>query len=325
MVQKILAGLAALVFGVWAFNTSLFTGPPEDSATRILSHRGVHQTYSRENLGRDDCTATRMYQPTHNFLENTLGSMEAAFEAGADVVELDVHQTADGYWAVFHDWTLDCRTDGAGETRKASRAELEALDIGYGYTADGGASFPFRGQGVGLMPMLDDVFAAFPEAHFLVNLKSNSTDDGEAFGAYIQARPEWRANIYGFYGGPRAVAGAQAAFASINGFSSQQAKICLKKYVLWGWSGHMPAACRNTQVLIPINYARFLWGWPHKLTARMEAVGSDVVLAGPYGQSRWGSGGIDTPEMAALVPVNFDGFIWTNKTEEIAPFLENRW
>ncbi len=26
-------------------------------------------------------------------------------------------------------------------------SELKTLDIGYGYTADGGKSFPFRGQG----------------------------------------------------------------------------------------------------------------------------------------------------------------------------------
>ena len=38
--------------------------------------------------------------------------MRAAFDSGADVVELDVHLTPDGKFAVFHDWTLDCRTDG---------------------------------------------------------------------------------------------------------------------------------------------------------------------------------------------------------------------
>lgn len=146
MLRKFLIGLALFVFVVWALNTSLFTGPPEDGETRLLSHRGVHQTYSRENLGRDDCTATRIKTPSHAHFENTLASMQAAFEAGADVVELDIHQTADGYFAVFHDWTLDCRTEGTGETRKATRGVLKTLDIGYGYTADGGETYPFRGR-----------------------------------------------------------------------------------------------------------------------------------------------------------------------------------
>ena len=39
--------------------------------------------------------------------------MRAAFAAGADIVELDIHPTTDGQFAVFHDWTLDCRTEDA--------------------------------------------------------------------------------------------------------------------------------------------------------------------------------------------------------------------
>ncbi|WP_157209922.1 glycerophosphodiester phosphodiesterase family protein [Marinimicrobium agarilyticum] len=40
--------------------------------------------------------------------------MRAAFAAGAGVVELDVHPATDGYFAVMHDWMLDCRTEGMG-------------------------------------------------------------------------------------------------------------------------------------------------------------------------------------------------------------------
>jgi glycerophosphoryl diester phosphodiesterase len=64
----------------------------------------------------------------------------------------NVHPTTDGQFAVFHDWTLDCRTDGHGITREHSIADLKKLDIGYGYTTDGGRRYPFRGSGVGMMP-----------------------------------------------------------------------------------------------------------------------------------------------------------------------------
>ena len=113
------------------------------------------------------------------YLENTIASIEAAFAAGADIVEFDVHPTTDGHFAVFHDWTVDCRTEGHGVTREHTLAELKALDIGYGYTADGGKTFPFRGKGVGLMPSLDEVLAAFPMRRLLINVKSNDPDGRE--------------------------------------------------------------------------------------------------------------------------------------------------
>ena len=73
----------------------LALAPQGVSATRplIAAHRGVHQTYSREHLEPHTCTAERIFEPTHRYLENTLPSMAAAFRLGADVVEIDVHAT----------------------------------------------------------------------------------------------------------------------------------------------------------------------------------------------------------------------------------------
>src|SRR5690606_3207226 len=115
----------------------------------------------------------------HGLLENTLPSMEAAFGAGADIVEIDVHPTTDGQFAVMHDWTLDCRTDGQGETRAHDMATLRSLDIGYGYTADEGQTYPLRGKGVGQMPELSDVLTDMPSRNFLINFKSREAREGE--------------------------------------------------------------------------------------------------------------------------------------------------
>jgi hypothetical protein len=54
------------------------------------------------------------YQPAGTRLsgEHTIAGIQAAFDSGADQVEFDVHWTADGEFAAFHDRTLDCRTDG---------------------------------------------------------------------------------------------------------------------------------------------------------------------------------------------------------------------
>src|SRR5688572_8324764 len=159
---RIVIGLVVFAGAFYLWNASWRVAPPPGE-TQLIAHRGVHQTFSREGLENDTCTAERIFPPTHDFLENTLRSMEAAFAAGADIVELDVHPTTDGRFAVMHDWTVDCRTEGTGETRSHDMAYLKSLDVGYGYTADGGQTFPFRGKGVGLMPELGAVFSAFPD------------------------------------------------------------------------------------------------------------------------------------------------------------------
>lgn len=147
-IAKWLAVVAALFsVGAFALNTNLL-GEPLTGKPQLLAHRGLAQTFHRDGLTNETCTATRIHEPEHAYLENTLASMRAAFDAGADIVEFDVHPTTDGHFAVFHDWTLDCRTNGKGVTREHTLAELKALDIGFGYTADGGKTYPFRGQGV---------------------------------------------------------------------------------------------------------------------------------------------------------------------------------
>lgn len=150
----------------------------------ILSHRGVYQTYPRENLNNETCTAKIIYPPQHSFLENTIPSMSKAFEFNADLVEIDIHSTADKKIVVFHDWTLDCRTNEKGDTQDQEFHFLRSLDIGFGYTADQGLTHPFRCEKSfpdysecmrkNQMPSLREVFQAFPNHQFVINMKSSS-------------------------------------------------------------------------------------------------------------------------------------------------------
>ena len=119
-------------------------GENGDKKPFLLAHRGLAQTFPMAGITNETCTAKGIYPPEHPYLENTIASMQAAFDHGADIVELDIQLTADNEFAVFHDWTLECRTDGQGVTREHTLAELKELDIGYGYTADGGQTYPFR-------------------------------------------------------------------------------------------------------------------------------------------------------------------------------------
>lgn len=317
LLRRFLVVLLVFVAVIYLWNASWRGAPPADSLRRLIAHRGVHQIYSRENLTNDTCTAERISPPTHDFFENTIASMRAAFAAGADIVELDVHPTTDGKFAVFHDWTLDCRTEGKGVVREQALAHLRSLDIGYGYTADGGKTFPLRGKGKGLMPELREVLAAFPNGRFLVNFKSNEEREGEMLGDLVATHPEWRAQIWGAYGGDAPTFKAGARLRGLKVWSRRGLTQCLIRYIALGWTGHVPEACRNTMVMIPINAAPWLWGWPNLFQQRMRDAGSEIILLGPYGAGDPGTAGIDTAEDFERVPAGFSGYVWTNRIELI--------
>jgi glycerophosphoryl diester phosphodiesterase len=286
----------------------------------LLAHRGLAQTFSHAGLTAETCTATRIFPPQHAFLENTLDSMRAAFAAGADIVEFDVHRTADGHFAVFHDWTLDCRTNGRGVTRDRTLAELKALDIGYGYTADGGKTFPFRGRGVGLMPSLDEVLAAFPNKRFLIDIKSNDPEEGWALAEQLsRLSPRQRALLM-VYGGERPVMALRTTLPELRTVWRSGLKTCLLHYFALGWSGIMPSGCRHSVLLVPVNYAPWLWGWPNRFLERVNAADSVVFVLGPWAGEGF-SRGLDTPAEHSRLPAGFSGGIWTNRIDHIAPLV----
>jgi glycerophosphoryl diester phosphodiesterase len=284
----------------------------------LLAHRGLAQTYHRQDLDNDTCTATRIYPPEHPYLENTVASMQAAFRAGADIVEFDIHPTADGAFAVFHDWTVDCRTNGTGVTRSHTLATLKALDIGHGYTSDGGQTFPFRGTGIGLMPTLDEVLSAFPDKRFLIHVKSNDATEGRQLAAKLATLPTSRLADLIVYGGDAPVASFAARLPAVRSMSRASLKTCLLSYFAIGWTGYLPSACRRSMVLIPINYAPWLWGWPDRFLQRMRNSDTDVYVLGPREGEEF-SRGIDSDEEFRRLPAGYSGGIWTNRIDRIAP------
>lgn len=288
----------------------------------LLAHRGVSQTFDPTGVGNDTCTATRIDPPTHPHLENTLSSLEAAFAAGADIAEIDVHPTTDGDFVVFHDWTLDCRSNGRGRTRDHSLAELKALDIGYGYTADGGKTFPFRGKGVGLMPSLAEVLAHFPEQMLVINIKSDDPAEGELLVSHLARLTPQRRRLLAVYGGERPISIVRAQLPEVLAMSRKSLMNCLTGSLALGWSGFVPASCERTLVLVPLNYTQSFAGWPEGFIARMQAVGSAVFVAGPY--SGGASTGIDSLEQLNALPPNYRGGIWTNQIELLGQALKSR-
>ncbi len=314
----ILLAIGGLSSAIYLGNASWTAKPPENDPT-LLAHRGVHQTYHREGLTNETCTAERIDPPAHAFIENTLPSIQAAVDHGADIIEIDIHPTTDGDFVVFHDWTLDCRTDGSGRTRDHSLAELKALDIGYGYTADGGKMFPFRGQFVGAMPTLNEVLVAFPETGFMINIKSGSAQEGEALVSYIDPQ-HWPR--LGFVGNHKPLGVIQETHPMNIYMTRRRAKDCLKGYVATGWFGRVPAACHETYVPVPLNYRILMWGWPHKFEQRLAKAGSRSMLIGPIKDGI--TSNIDEPEQIRLIPENYSGIIVTDKIEVVGSAITQR-
>jgi glycerophosphoryl diester phosphodiesterase len=318
------AAAALLLISAFAFlnNTTLLTAPGSGTP-KLLAHRGLAQTFSSTDLKADTCTAARIHPPEHPYIENTLASMRAAFTLGAEIVELDIHPTADGQLAVFHDWTADCRTNGKGVTRDLSLAALKALDIGYGYTADGGRTFPFRGKGVGLMPSLDEVLAEFANRRLLIHIKSNDPHEGELLAQRLSRLASDQLGRIIVYGGARPVDVVRARLPGLKTMHADGLKQCLLRYAAIGWTGYVPAACRNSLILVPLNYAHWLWGWPGRFLGRMRKASSEVYVLGPW-RGREFSTGIDEVEQLDQIPRDFSGGIWTNRIDRIAPALAAR-
>lgn len=315
----VLAMFIAFVY----FNNTSFLADPLGSGPILVAHRALGQDYSRDGLTGTTCTAAQMLTSGHSYLENTIPSMEAAFAFGADIVEFDVHPTTDGHFAVFHDWTVDCRTNGSGVTRDHTLDSLQALDVGYGYTADGGQTYPFRGRGVGMMPSLAEVLATFPDRQFLINVKSQDLAEGERLADRLAALSPDRQEQLMVYGGGQPVGVVRERLPHIQTIWPRRLRQCLYRYAALGWAGYVPADCARSVLMVPINYAPWLWGWPNRFLERMDAVGSRVFVIGDYSGEGF-SQGLDDPNRLSALPLDFSGGIWTDRIDRIGPAVARR-
>ena len=64
--------------------------------------------------------------------ENTLAAFRQALAEGADILETDLHLTADGVFVCIHDATLDRTTDGTGPVAGKTLEQIKALSASYG-------------------------------------------------------------------------------------------------------------------------------------------------------------------------------------------------
>ena len=313
--RRVLIPLVAIA--LLATGYILFPWPmPAATSFTLVAHRGVHQTHPGRDEGvtNETCTAELIDPPRHAYIENTIPSMAAAFAAGADAVELDIHRTADDQLIVFHDWTLDCRTNGTGVTNQQTVADLQRLDIGYGYTADGGRTFPLRGQGVGQMPTLPEVLTAFPDQQFIIHDKDGDAETHNILGTYLQTLPAGQRALLSYWGGDE-IALIQDHAPEVRPYFVHRNDIrrCLGDYLLRMMVlGSLPERCRERILAIPYSRLNTLPGWPHLILARAHQAGARVYVVDVATAEAW----------AQVQDLPLDG-VQTNRIEDLGPLIRS--
>lgn len=250
----------------------------------LVAYRGGGQNIDYDNMDKSSCGANNQLISENPHIENTLQSIKHAVDSGFKIIHLNVHYTRDNKFAVFHDWKVDCATDGKGKVAKMTLEELIKLDVGYNATSDQGSSFKFRDKGV-KMPSLSQVFAEFPDKRYWINLKNPNQYSIPALNEFIQASNIKYKNEILYIGNTLMI----ETFANINpsaqviSFSSN--KQCFIDYTLYGWSEKFPHTCKNTIIIVPPDLGSLIWGWPNKFAALAQHNGSKVyawVKHNPY-------------------------------------------
>jgi glycerophosphoryl diester phosphodiesterase len=117
---------------------------------------------------------------------STMYAFRHAIAAGADMLEMDVHSTADDVLVVMHDAKVDRTTDGSGPVRGKTLGALRQLDAAF--------HSEFRGIRTGDRPpppgysaddfkvlTLEEVLTRFPRTPMTVEIKGDSDDDDGSF------------------------------------------------------------------------------------------------------------------------------------------------
>jgi glycerophosphoryl diester phosphodiesterase len=153
-----------------------------------------------------DWTALRTLNIAHQGGENevpsnTMYSYVRALRLGYDMLEVDIHTTADGKVVVMHDGTVDRTTNGSGSVYDMTLAEIQALDAAYDFVPGLGIrsgrpaeDYRFRGIRTGerkpplgfkphdfRIPTLQQVMRTFPDVPINIEIKGRADTDLASF------------------------------------------------------------------------------------------------------------------------------------------------
>ena len=171
---------------VLAAAAAVLAAPAAGSSTDWTKLRHLHIAHQG---GEDEVPSATMY------------AFERAMRLGADMLEVDVHTSADGHLAVIHDATVDRTTNGSGRIYDMNLSEIQALDAGYDLVPGEGiengrpsADYAFRGVRTGdkppppgyrardfRIPTLAEVMRRYPQVPINIEIKGAADSDIQSF------------------------------------------------------------------------------------------------------------------------------------------------
>lgn len=119
--------------------------------------------------------------------ENTLPCFRLAMDLGAQALEADLQVLADGALVMFHDSNTIEQAGVDRETISYTLEEFRQLDLGWGFSPDGGATHPERGQGL-RVATLQEFLDSFPDVPVLLDVKPESPEMSAALTAFARDR-----------------------------------------------------------------------------------------------------------------------------------------
>ncbi len=168
-VRMIMGGMLVILL---VLGTALLLAQPADSPAYLSASTDGVQVIAHQG-------------GNHLWPDNTVYAFERAEALGVDMLEMDLHMSADGEIVVIHDDTVDRTTDGSGAIRDLTLAEIKALDAGYRWQspsedvrASYSEAYPYRGTGI-TVPTFTEVLERFPDMPLTVEIKQADPPVGQ--------------------------------------------------------------------------------------------------------------------------------------------------
>lgn len=153
-----------------------------------------------------DWTTLRTMNITHQGGEdeapsNTMYALDRSMRLGADMLEVDIHVTADDNVVVLHDASVARTTNGTGSVYDMTLAQVQELDSAHNFVPGVGTSkehepedYVFRGVRTGekppprgfepddfRIPTLEEVMRAYPTVPINIEIKGAGDSDAQSF------------------------------------------------------------------------------------------------------------------------------------------------
>ena len=160
----ILFGSLTAIYVVLFIISWFLSGPPRPDAAFFETRDGENNVLVFAHQGGE------AIRPT-----NTMIAFQHSVDLGTDVLDTDIHMTRDGELILLHDETVDRTSDGTGAVRDLTLDEIRQFDFGYNFSTDNNQTFPFRGQGQGIVTV-EEFFVEFPDTRLGIEIKQTAPE-----------------------------------------------------------------------------------------------------------------------------------------------------